>query len=255
MNEQETTLIAVTTPGFWRRIQLHPAPGRISAGLEDDFHRFLLQMTHDDGVITGIDPRGERIPWSTCADAGEFLAEQIVGQTLASVAQLDAHVHCTHLFELLVLCAAHAGDLAPTQFDLHVPDRQQGRTCATLHENGREVLRWELDGTRIEGSDAWAGRDLRQLSQWKSSLTRADAERAMLLRRVVHISGGRNSQNLNIERASDRGPSRMGACFTYQMPRALDALRTPDWVRDFSRAGAEPLRGFDPEIFKTASGD
>lgn len=254
MNEQETTLIAATTPGFWRRIQLLPAPGRISAGLEDDFHRFLLQMTHADGVITGIDTRGERIPWSTCADAGAFLTEQIVGQTLASVARLDAHVHCTHLFELLVLCAAHADDSTPTQFDLRIPDRHQGRTCATLHENGREVLRWQLGGTRIEGPESWAGRDLRQLSQWKSTLTVADAERAMLLRRVVHISGGRNSQNLNIERASDRGPERMGACFTYQMPRALDALRTPDWIRDFSQPGAEPLRGFTPEILNAARG-
>lgn len=243
---EQPSLIA---PGFWRRIQLHPMPGRVSAGLEDDFHRFLLQVTHTDGVITNVETRGERIPWSTCADAGAFLADRVIGQPLSVVATIDAHDHCTHLFELLVLCAAHATDLTSTQFDLHVPDRQEGRTCATLQENGREVLRWQLDGTRIDGPEAWAGRDLRQLSQWKSALTFADAERAMLLRRVVHISGGRNSQNLNIERASDRGPARMGACFTYQMPRALDALRTPDWVRDFSQPGAEPLRGFDPDVF------
>jgi hypothetical protein len=255
MSEQSTSVIAATTPGFWRRIQLHPAPGRISAGLEDDFHRFLLQVTHADGVITQIETRGERIPWSTCADAGAFLAEQVIGQPLMIVAGLDAHVHCTHLFELLVLCAAHANDSSPTQFDLHVPDRQQGRTCATLRENGCNVLSWQLDGTQIEGPGEWAGRDLRQLSQWKSSLSAADAERAMLLRRVVHISGGRNSQSLNVERASDRGPLRMGACFTYQMPRALDALRTPDWVRDFSQPGAEPLSGFDPDLFNAASGD
>lgn len=250
------TMIAAPAPGFWRRIRLHPAPGLIRAGLEDDFHCFLLELTYADGVIMDLDARAERIPWSTCPEAGAFLTEQVVGKSLQAVAKLDAHSHCTHLFELVVLCAAHAHDAQPTQFDLRVPDRAQGRTCATLYENGCEVLRWQLDGTLIEGEgpDVWAGRDLRQLSQWKSSLTVADAERAMLLRRVVHISGGRNSQNLNVARAADRGPARMGACFTYQMPRAESALRSPDWVRDFSQPGAEPLRDFDSEIFSVVNG-
>lgn len=249
MSESSTNLIESTACGFWRRIRLQPGSGQISAGLEDDFHHFLLQMRHADGVIVGIKTRGVRIPWSTCADAGEYLAEQLIGQPLIALAEIDPRSHCTHLFELLLLCVAHAGDSTPTQLDLHVPDRQQARTCATLHENGRAVLHWQLDGTRIEEPDTWAGRDLRQLSEWRSSLTAIDAERAMLLRRVVHISGGRTSRNLDIERASDRGPSRMGACFTYQMPRALEALRTPDWVRDFSRPGAAPLSDFNADAF------
>lgn len=234
-------------PGFWRRIRLQPDAGVIRAGLEDDFHCFLLELRHSDGLITGLDVRAERIPWSTCDEAGAFLAEQIIGQPLQAAAKLDPHEHCTHLFELIVLCAAHANDAQLVQFDLRVPDREQGRTCATLSENGEVVLRWEMNGTLIEGSAPWAGRDLRELSRWKTSLPAVEAERAMLLRRVVHISGGRNSKSLAVERASDRGPARMGACFTYQLPRAENAFRTPDWVRDFSLAGTEPLQNFDPQ--------
>lgn len=254
MTPGDAARVPSPAPGFWRRIRLDPTPGLIRAGLEDDFHCFHIQLTHRDGVITGLDTTAERIPWSTCPEAGAFLSEQVVGQPLPVAAGLDPHSHCTHLFELLVLCAAHALDTQATQFDLRVPDRQQGRTTATLSENGSVVLRWELSGTvitdaGIEGADTWVGRDLRQLSQWRTSLSAADAERAMLLRRVVHISGGRNSTNLIIARASDRGPARMGACFTYQIPRAENAFRSPDWVRDFSQLGAEPLRDFEPELF------
>lgn len=234
-------------PGFWRRILLEPKPGVIRASLEDDFHCFHLQVIHSDGVIKRLDTIAERIPWSTCSEAGDFLSQQVVGQPLDVVAGLDPHSHCTHLFELLVVSAAHALDTQITQFDLRVPDRQNGRTAATLSENGRLVLRWEMNDTLIEGPADWAGRDLRQLSRWKHSLSTQAAERATLLRRVVHISGGRNSTNLLVERASDRGPERMGACFTYQMPRAETAFRSPDWIRDFSLPGAEPLQSLIAE--------
>jgi hypothetical protein len=128
------------SPGFWRRIKLQPAGGLMRAGLEDDFHRFLLQLTHTDGTITGLETRAERYPWSACPDAGNFLAEQAIGKSLAVVASLDPHSHCTHLFELLVLCAGHAVDSQPIQFDIRVPDRQHNRTCATLSENRSVVL-------------------------------------------------------------------------------------------------------------------
>jgi hypothetical protein len=235
------------SPGFWRRIKLHPAAGLMRAGLEDDFHRFLLQLTHADGTITGLEARAERYPWSTCPDAGRFLAEQAIGKPLAVVASFDPHSHCTHLFELLVVCAAHALDPQPIQFDMRVPDRQHNRTCATVSENHSVVLCWETNGTLIEGPGEWAGRDLRQFSSWKGSLSPVVAERAMLLRRALHISNGRASRALVIERAADLGPARMGACFTYQMPRALDAFRSPDWTRDFSRSGIEPLHDFNSQ--------
>lgn len=240
-------------PGFWRRIKLHPSAGQISAGLEDDFHRFRIRITHVEGIITNVDAHADRFPWSTCPAAGAFLTEQTVGKHLQIVAGYDPHSHCTHLFELLVLCAAHAFDGQPTQFDIRVADRQDNRTCATLSERGVEVLRWKMNGTRIEAPDAWAGRDLRQLSTWKTSLSSTVAEHAMLLRRAVHISNGRNSNALVVQRASDRGPARMGACFTYQMPRALDAYRSPDWIRDFSHSDIGPLQDIDPQMPDAAS--
>jgi hypothetical protein len=234
-------------PGFWRRIKLHPSTGVLSAGLEDNFHRFRIEFTHADGLITGLQTHADRFPWSTCPAAGTFLAEQTISKPLQVVARLDPHSHCTHFFELLVVGAAHALDAEPTVFDIRVPDRKDGRTRATLSENGQQVLYWEMNGTRIEGPGEWAGRDLRQLSTWKHSLSPELIERAVLLRRVVHISNGRTSNVPKVARAADRGSARIGACFTYQMPRALDALASPDSIRDFSCSGIEPLHDFNPE--------
>jgi hypothetical protein len=239
--------------GFWRRIKLHPAHGVVSVGLEDDYHRFLLKLCHADGVITAVDTHAERFPWSTCADAGAFLTQQAVGLSMDTVARLDPRSHCTHLFDLLILCAAHAGDAEPTQFDMRVDDRVGEQTAATLSENGTVVLRWDINGTLIESPDGWAGRDLRHLSSWKTELPAVDVERALLLRRAVYVSGGRRmtDQLVRAERASDRGPSRLGVCFTYQMPRVLDAFASPDWVRDFSGSQAQPLQFFDPQTLST----
>lgn len=235
-------------PGLWRRIVLHPTTGVIAGGLEDDVHRFTLRIAHDGGVITGAWSTAERFPWSTCPGAAPFIAEQLVGRTLAEVAALDAYVHCTHLYELAVLCAAHAGDAAPTRFDLKIGDRPSSddRTVAVVEENGAVVLRWVLLGTLIEGPGEWAGRDLKKLSTWKRDLSPVMAERAMMLRRAVQVSGVRNQPESYGVRAGER-THRLGACFTYQMPRAKDAEQMTNWRIDWSAGADGPLQGFEPE--------
>ena len=238
------------SPGFWRRIELHPAQGAIVAGLEDDVHRFLVRLEHRDGIIVGAVAKAERFPWSTCADAAPFLAEQLVGKSWQALAELDAHSHCTHLFDLAVLCAAHADDAGPVRFDMRVADRIEGRTNATLFENDVAVVQWQLNGTLIEGPAQWAGLDMRKLSVWKRDLTPAQARYAMLLRRAVYVSGARAHADRMVGRAADRGPDRMGACFTYQMPRALDAEASRNPLNDFSAADTGPLQGFDPKALQ-----
>jgi hypothetical protein len=234
-------------PGLWRRIDLHPRAGHVSAGLEDDFHRFTLRLEHADGIVTGVEARAERYPWTTCPGATTFLAEQAVGLHLQALAAMDPYIHCTHLFELAVLCAAHALDSRPTRFDLWVADRVDDRTSVALLENGSEVLRWQLHGTLIAGPGEWVGRELRKMSVWRQSLDPVSAERAMLMRRAVHISGGRAHVRAATGRAADAGPARLGACYTYTMPRARDAEPVLEWRIDFSRTGQPPLQGYNPD--------
>lgn len=233
-------------PGVWRRIVLQPGPGWIGAVLEDDMHRMNLRLHHDGAHVTGVSAETLRAPWSACPGAGGFLAGELTGAALAEVAARDPSVHCTHLFDLAVLAAAHAADTAPTRFDLRVADRVDERTTATLDVDGVEAMRWYLDGTLIEGPAPFAGRDLRALSKWKGELAPRDAERALLLRRAVYISGARQYVPPPMESAANGGALRLGVCFNYQLPQAAQSRRHAVWRKDFSQSGDEPLAGIDP---------
>ena len=235
-------------PGLWRRIVLQPGrnghSGWIGGALEDDMHRFHMRFDHQDGRITAVKAEALRHPWSACPGAAPHLAGELPGALLADVAARDPALHCTHLYDLAVVMAAHAGDTEPTRFDMRVADRVVDRTTAVLERNGAECIRWQLDGTAIEGG-AFAGRDLRQLSKWKRELLADEAELATILRRAVFVSGGRQFIPVS-DRASDQGSYRLGVCFNYQPEQAAHSVRRTNWRTDFSESGLEPLAGFDP---------
>jgi hypothetical protein len=240
-------------PGIWRRIIIWPQRGWIGGALEDDVHRFHMRIDHDGGRITGVQAQALRHPWSACPGAAPHIAGELTGEWLADTAKRDPLKHCTHLYDLAVVLAAHAEDSAPTQFDLRVADRTDDRTQAVLLENGSEAMRWQLEGTEITGPAPFAGLDLRRLSSWKQDLPARQAERATMLRRAVFISGARLFNPPPGLLAADQGSQRMGACFNYQMPQAAQSTRMPDWLRNW-QGSDEPLGGFDPETAFAAMG-
>jgi len=234
-------------PGLWRRIVLQPGDGWIAGALEDDMHRFHLRIDHAGGIISAARAEAVRHPWTACPGAAPHIAAELVGAALEDVARRDATLHCTHLYDLAVLVAAHAGDTEPTWFDIHVADRAGTRTTATLAKDGVERLRWQLDGTMIVGPGEFAGRDIKRVSQWKHEYGQDIVEQAPLLRRVVFISGGRAfDPPPDLPYASQQGPARIGVCFNFQLPRAEASVRRNPWHHDFSAGGPEPLAGFDP---------
>lgn len=233
-------------PGIWRRIVLWPQPGWIGGALEDDVHRFHMRIDHAGGRITGVKAKALRHPWSACPGAAPHIAAELTGELLADTAKRDPLLHCTHLYDLAVVLAAHSGDSAPSRFDLRVADRVEDRTQAVLLEDGQEAMRWQLEGTGITGPAPFAGLDLKHLSRWKQDLPPRDAERATMLRRAVFISGARQFNPPPGFRAVDQGPERMGVCFNYQLPQAEQSTRTPDWLKNWAGSD-EPLLGFDPE--------
>jgi Protein of unknown function (DUF2889) len=241
-------------PGFWRRIVIQPGAGSIGGALEDDVHRFHLRFDHDGTRIIRAYAEAIRHPWSACPGAAPHIASELTGELLADVANRDPFQHCTHLFDLAVVLAAHRGDSQPIRFDMRVADKAGQRTTATLHENGVENLRWQLDGTLIDGPTPHTGRDLKQLSKWKQDLTQGDAERATILRRAVFVSGARQFEVPSGHVAADPGSHRMGVCYNYQMPQAASSTRTPNWQVDFSATADGPLAGLDAAAVFAAMG-
>lgn len=230
--------------GFHRRIRLFPRPGHIVAGLEDNLHHFTLALSHQDGIVTGVGVETGRYPWTTCAAAPNLLREQLIGINLGEVAELNIFAHCTHLFELVVLCAAHAHDTAPSQFDLHVAEWAGEQTRVRLWADGLPILNLEVDGRLVRTPGEWFGHDLLQPAQWRAALEPAQAEAAMLVSRAIYVSLGRISKV--VERASERGPAVVGVCYSYQPERVGDALRMPDSRKEFAQGAERLLDDFDP---------
>ncbi len=237
-------------PGLWRRIVLQPGPGWIGGALEDDMHSFRIRLDHKDGRITKAFARPVRTPWSMCPGAADHIAKELTGELLVDVANRDPLKHCTHLFDLAVLAAAHAGDTQRTTFDMRVADRigatelGGGRTSGTLSVNGVEKMRWLLDGTAIVGTERYAGRDMKGVSRWKHEYPPEEAEWATVLRRAIFVSPARQYDPPFGRKAGEMGEFRKGVCFNYQPPQIDESEPLFD-KRDFSMSGRKPLQDID----------
>ena len=246
MSEPESTYPQFP-PGFWRRVVLHPDKGWIGGAIEDDMHHFRIRFDHSDGVIVAARSSALRHPWTGCGGAPGHIVERLTGDSLAEVAGRDPKEHCTHLFDLAVLMAAHAGDTAPLVFDMRVADAADGRTTATLHCNGEERLRLNLDGTVIAAPEPYAGLDLKQVSRWKHNLDAETAELMVMLRRAVYVSSAR--QYMGKMPAGMHGAqsplARHAPCYNYRAPVVEETISLYE-TQDFSESGLEPLESLDP---------
>jgi len=247
-------------PGLWRRIVLQPGPGWIGGALEDDMHSFRIRLDHKDGRITAVHATPVRTPWSMCPGAAPHIEKELTGELLADVAARDPTQECTHLFDLAILAAAHAGDTEPTVFDMRVADRigagelGGGRTSGALSVNGDEKMRWQVDGTMIEGPERYAGRDMKRVSKWKTEFPPDEAEWATLLRRAIFIAPARVYDPPFGRKASEMGEFRMGVCYNYQFPQVEESEPLFD-RRDFSMSGKEPLQDLEPQREFSAMGE
>ena len=182
--------------------------------LEDESHHFGVTIVHDGARIREVRAAAPRHPWTTCPGAAEPL-RALVGLPLmprcgAVGAIVDMRMHCTHLLDLASLAIAHAhagrehrryhGTIEPLAGS--VP----GRRCATLRCDGQTVLRWELDDDRILSPAPHAGRTIYHgFRQWTERLGVAEAEYALVLRRVAFVSNGRRIRIEHLGNAAELG--------------------------------------------------
>jgi len=195
--------------------------GEVRAVVEDDYHHFRVGLTHDRQRVTGTYSEALRRPYDLCLQAGERL-DELVGVQLSpdptfALRQIDARHQCTHQFDIATLAlAAAARGIRTRRYEAAVPDAEEGRTVASLARDGVPVLQWALQGQVIAGPDPYVGRNLgKGFTAWvASSLAPDEAEAALVLRRAVFISGGRNIPQAVIEALPARG-----ACWVHQPER------------------------------------
>lgn len=224
-------------PGYRRRIRIEPAAGRISAALEDDYHCMSVVLDHADGVIAKVTPEMARWPWTTCPGARLKLQQTFTGCALADAASRgEKSTNCTHLHDLALLAAAHAGDAQPTTYDIVTSDPVTGRSETELRVNGAPMLRWVIENFKIVEPQDIAGLTLLQLSKWIASLPAPQQEQARVLRWGSIIAHGRA---IPLQQQSDahKYPAN---CHTFQPENAAHAKRIGE-IRDFTPGGPQPL--------------
>lgn len=228
------------TPAFHRAIAIMPRAGEVTVLVEDDLHHMRVVLGHDGDVITRVDAKMIRAPWSTCPGAELQLAQTFEGAKLADAARVGAKKqNCTHLFDLAVLGAAHALDDAPTRYDLRVGDPVDGVRTMDIRGNGTIRLAWTEGERRFTDPPAIAGMGYKDMGDYIASLSPGDEEMARLLRGVAVISHGRQIPIENQSDATKIPPN----CHTFQ-PGQREVARRVSGIHDFTGAMKPPLDGF-----------
>lgn len=244
--------------------------GRVRAGVEDDFHHFEVEVFHAEGVVTDVVGRAPRHPFDTCPGAASQLKTFIgyaVGPSILLRRDLpDPLTHCTHMYELAYLAVAQAGRGGRRIYEVEVPDRAgrtrfatvgpdgvvarpaggaNGTTTARAWRDGDLVLSWNIDGEQIASPEGYAGHTIWTVMKYAAqSLDEDGYEAARVLRRGVHVAGGRifafqDSPNAHLH------PDAAGSCHVFQAVRSHLSTRVIDAARDFTALPDLPLASFD----------
>jgi hypothetical protein len=233
-------------PGYRRRFVVTPAADWVRCQLEDDYHCMQVTIRHVGGIATAIEAAMPRAPWTTCPGAAAQLERTFANVALADfAARGEKKANCTHLHDLALLAAAHAGDDRPVAYDILVSDAVGGRRESELRRNGNPVMHWKLEDGRIFEPMEIAGLDLFDMNPWIGTLDRDRKEAARLLRWGTMMAHGRT---MSLEDLSDPQGMPPGRCYTFQPDVVVNAQRVGE-IKDFSRGGARPLD--DPAIFES----
>lgn len=222
-----------TAPGYRRRLVIEPGPGSVTAELEDDYHRMVVELTHRDGVITGVGSAMKRSPWTTCEGAMATLEQTFIGKRLddPSVKQAKSF-NCTHLYDLASFCTDHAAAQGRVVFDIRISDPNDGKVASRLYRNGELLLDWRLENGRFVEPEEIAGKGLTEIGGWLAGLTGELGEAARILRWASMVAGGRM-----IEMPAGMSGSEIGipgSCHTFQPGTIEQSRRKPNAEIDFS---------------------
>lgn len=225
--------------GFRRRILIEPGPGRVTAELEDEWHRMVVRLHHEGGVVTKVDADMKRWPWTACRGAIAVAESTFPGQPVAKVARNDLRTsNCTHLYDLGLFAAAHADEAAPIAYDVGVTDPEDGQREARILRDGVEAMRWTLDGLTFVQPEALAGKTVFQINDWVATLDKDGQEAARILRWAAILAQGRG---MEIPAGLEATTFPPGSCFNFQPDVAKDSRRREGAATDFEALGTVPM--------------
>jgi hypothetical protein len=233
-----------SAPRFKRAVRLESRKGEVEAEIEDDFHHFGVLLRHDGAEVTDVEAWAERFPWATCGGAA-IAAKGFVGALLRPdptwlYRHADAHLHCTHIFELTALALAQAAAGPGVRlYEAEVTDPVEGGRRARIWRDGALLMSCDLEGDVIIAPASLAGRSVFSFrSHELSGLGRDQAELFLLLRRVSSASRGRR-QDLDAIGHLGRLPQTL-RCYSSRPEQVAGAVRIQGATRDWSDWAGSP---------------
>lgn len=222
-----------------RRIILSANANTVLAAVEDDFHHFVVTLTHDQTRVTDVLGVEKRAPWATCVKSSAML-QQLVGVLLSTevysaTRHVDPHEQCTHQYDLALMAIAQAMRGGRKQYDIEVSDAVDGVSQARVWRNKQLCLDWQIQGVTVLTPVEFAGTSLRKLNL--SEMATLDAEQAEAvgaMRRVLMMAGGRLIDFDQFEDAQVFAERMSGACYSFQPARMMLAKRQKGSVRNYS---------------------
>ena len=227
----------MTEKVFRRLIEVRTSPTISRAFVEDDYHRFRLEVHFAELAVSKITAQAIRYPWDLCPYAVSRLQEFVGLPLTMFMSDLNTHAdmrsHCTHLFDLAsLILALTARQVHCRAYEITIPYRRDGCTTASLSRDGQSLLNWTIDNDLITGPPPFESISLRRgFSTKADSMGAPDLAEAMLvLRRAVNISLGRGIPPLDDLKVAPIN----GGCFVQNPERAPKATRILTTRIDFS---------------------
>jgi hypothetical protein len=220
---------------YRRRIRIAGQESSVSVDVEDDPHRFGVDLSYGEGRVNGIEGRAIRTPFSTCS-AATMLLQQLVGTPLR---QITLGEHCTHLIDMAALAiSAAACGVTHRIYDIEVKltltDGIWSR-AAIVWRDKIEALRLTLHGDIVAEPARYAGLEMRRAASWTLDPDEKEAEAIFVAGRALLVANGRRPGRADFDHASEL-PRMRGACYTFQPERAGVAQRNHGNVLDFTDA-------------------
>lgn len=227
--------------------------------MEDDYHRFGVDLTHDGEKILTIRGRAIRTPWNTCRLAPNAL-RTLEGLPLKAcpsdfIRLSNPRAQCTHMYELAALAGSHVvRGQYEAEYAVEAPyPIGEEPVRATLHRDGELYLEWMVRRTpaadadphapeQVVGGDVivspepFAGRPMRTLLKWgRDALSPEMFDAVYIFRRAVGISAARtmdlDQEGVEIEKLLFS--RKTGDCFTFQPDKLATTRRTRGSTLDF----------------------
>ena len=219
---------------YYRRFTVRPARlpngnGQVDAHMQDHVHHMKVVITHQDDRVVSAVAEGIRLPWNTCpigiAGVGR-IAGMPVAKALEGIGWPGGRTaNCVHMVDLTRMALGHLDETEPFRYSITVTPALAEVREARIERDGRLLLEWTLNGSRLQGAAPFDGHTLAPADfvGWRQELDPALREPAGLLRRACHIAPSRdiNLDRLRVAAESIRPDS---SCYTLQ-PAVIQTAR------------------------------